>query len=61
MNLTGRGRVDMSNFELLKVLGTGGKMQILRLLSAVFLNDGQLGGAVLNQKKKMITRATGRA
>jgi hypothetical protein len=51
----------MSNFELLKVLGTGGKMQILRLLSAVFLNDGQLGGAVLNQKKKMITRATGRA
>jgi len=61
VNLTGRGRVDMSNFELLKVLGTGGKMQILRLLSAVFLNDGQLGGAVLNQKKKMITRATGRA
>ncbi|KZS15776.1 Ribosomal protein s6 kinase alpha-5 [Daphnia magna] len=24
VNLTGRGRVDMSNFELLKVLGTGG-------------------------------------
>lgn len=25
VNLTGVGRVDMSNFELLKVLGTGGK------------------------------------
>lgn len=26
VNLTGhKGRVDMSNFELLKVLGTGGK------------------------------------
>nr|CAD7199833.1 unnamed protein product [Timema douglasi] len=24
VNLTGVGRVDMSNFELLKVLGTGG-------------------------------------
>lgn len=25
VNLSGAGRVDMSNFELLKVLGTGGK------------------------------------
>ena len=25
VNLTGVGRVDMSNFELLKVLGTGGE------------------------------------
>ena len=32
MNLTGRGRVDMSNFELLKVLGTGGKCHSLSLL-----------------------------
>lgn len=32
VNLTGRGRVDMSNFELLKVLGTGayGKVFLVR-------------------------------
>jgi len=32
VNLTGnKGRVDMSNFELLKVLGTGGKRSSFNL------------------------------
>ena len=29
VNLTGIGKVDMSNFELLKVLGTGGEYRFL--------------------------------
>ncbi|XP_067007640.1 ribosomal protein S6 kinase alpha-5 [Anabrus simplex] len=58
MNLTGVGRVDMSNFELLKVLGTGayGKVFLVRKRGGV--DDGRLYAmkvlkkATIVQKKK---------
>lgn len=37
VNLSGAGRVDMSNFDMLKVLGTGGKLKLVELFVLLYL------------------------
>jgi len=56
MNLTGVGRVDMSNFELLKVLGTGayGKVFLVRKKGGV--DDGRLYAMKVLKKASIVQK-----
>ena len=57
--MTNAGRVDMSDFELLKVLGTGGKLNSVRLFFLLIINMKKIYFCLAYGKVFLVRKITG--